>query len=56
VTALPPEKLYRSLKQQSVLEQMPVNSTGIFDNNIFDYYYARPSALKDLSLFSFARI
>ena len=56
VMAMPPDKLYRRLKPQSMLEQLPVDSTDIFDYNIRDYYYARPSVLKNLSLFSFARL
>lgn len=53
---MPPDKLYKRLKPQSALENMPVNSTDIFEYNILDYYYARPPVLQDLSLFSFARL
>ena len=55
VVAVTPENTYKRLKPRSHLEQLSSNSTDIFDHNIVDYYYSRPSILKNLSLFSFAR-
>ncbi|MEW8561119.1 MAG: DUF6570 domain-containing protein [Candidatus Thiodiazotropha sp.] len=55
VVAVTPENTYRRLKSKFELEQLSSNSTDIFENNIIDYYYARPLALRNISLFSFAR-
>ena len=50
-----PKKLrYKILKPKARRDQLPPNSTDIFETNIIDYYVDRPQELMHLSLFKFA--
>lgn len=55
VACYSPENQFKKLKPQSILNQLSMNSSDIFENNIYDYYYARPQQFETMSLFTFCR-
>ena len=50
-----PEKRYRVLKRKKDLENLPLDSSEIFQTNIVDYYYNRPKNMDNWCLYSFAQ-
>ena len=50
-----PEKWYRVLKHKKYLDDLPPNSTEVFQTNIIDYYYNWPDCLESWCLYSFAQ-
>ena len=53
LNARPPQMRFKLLKSKLELEQLPADSTDVFQSNIFDYYMARPQKLNDMSLYYF---
>lgn len=56
VIACKPEKRFKRLKSKQQIQFLSDNTTDVFDYNIFDYYYARPESLENLSIFRFIRL
>ncbi|XP_065356189.1 uncharacterized protein LOC135950582 [Calliphora vicina] len=54
VNTLPPEKRVRILKPRSELQDLPEDSTNVFQNNILDHYIQRPDIINDVCLAYFA--
>ena len=50
----PERKHYKILKPKAERDALPEDSTDIFHTNIIDYYHARPTLLKHVTLYEFA--